>query len=108
VPHEGGQRFALTSIPGEMMTAWLAEGLQDDAATIPAVRLLDLLPQHPILTLSHAVKLLGVTKPTAIKAITALQKAKVLRETTGRQRDRIYAYHDYLQVLTSDTEPIAE
>ena len=79
-----------------------------NAATIPAVRLLDLLPQHPVLTLSDAVKLLGVTKPTAIKAITALQKTKVLRETTGRQRDRIYAYHDYLQVLTSDTEPIAE
>ena len=32
VPHEGGQRFGATSVPGEMMTAWLAEGLQDDAA----------------------------------------------------------------------------
>jgi len=81
---------------------------EHDAATIPAVRLLDLLPQHPLLTLAHTVKLLGVTKPTAIKAITALQKANVLRETTGRQRDRVYAYHDYLQVLTSDTEPILE
>jgi Fic family protein len=78
------------------------------AATIPAVRLLDLLPQHPVLTLAHAVKLLEVTKPTAIKAIAALQKVKVLRETTGKQRDRIYAYHEYLQVLTSDTEPINE
>ena len=72
------------------------------------IRLLDLLPEHPVLILADAVKLLGVTKPTAIKAISALQQAKVLREITGKQRDRVYAYHDYLQVLTSDTEPIAE
>ena len=28
VPHEGGQRFGATSLPGEMLGAWLAEGLQ--------------------------------------------------------------------------------
>jgi len=38
VPHEGGQRFGPTSVPAEMMTAWLAEGLADDAATLPAVK----------------------------------------------------------------------
>ena len=81
---------------------------RSEAATIPAVQLLDILPLHPLLTLAHAVKLLGVTKPTAIKAISALQKAKILRETTGKQRDRIYAYHEYLQVLTSDTDPLSQ
>ena len=44
VPHEGGQRFALTSIPGEMMTAWLTEGLADDAATLPAVKKAEVTP----------------------------------------------------------------
>lgn len=78
--------------------------LTHSGTTIPAVRLLDSLPRHPMITLSLAMKLLKTTKPTASKAITALVKAKILREVTGKQRDRIYAYHDYLQVITSDTE----
>jgi Fic family protein len=74
------------------------------AATVPAIRLLELLPSHPMVTLSLATKLLGVSKPTVIKAIDALEQAGVLRETTGKKRDRVYAYHAYLQVLRQDTE----
>jgi Fic family protein len=72
--------------------------------TVPAIRLFELLPSHPMVTLPSSIKLLGVSKPTAARAIDALQVADVLRETTGRRRDRVYAYHDYLQVLTPDTD----
>ena len=72
--------------------------------TIPAIRLFDQLPAHPIVMLSTAIELLRTTKPTASKAITALTEAGILRETTGRQRDRVYAYHGYLRVLTADAE----
>jgi len=34
----------------------------------------------------------------------ALCRAKILREITGKQRDRVYAYHDYFQLLAADTE----
>jgi Fic family protein len=78
--------------------------LKTRAATIPAIRLFDQLPNHPMLTMQGAIQLLDTTKPTAAKAIAALQKANILRETTGKQRDRVYAYHEYLQVLTKDTE----
>jgi Fic family protein len=78
--------------------------LQTRAATIPAIRLFDQLPNHPMLTLQRAIELLKTTKPTAAKAIAALEQAKILRETTGKQRDRVYAYSEYLQVLTKDTE----
>lgn len=76
-------------------------------ATVTAIRLLDLLPTHPIVTLPTAMELLETTKPTAGKAINALQKSGILRETTGKQRDRVYAYHDYLNVLTEDTEQLS-
>jgi Fic family protein len=78
--------------------------LKQKGATIPAIRLFDLLPNHPIVTLPRVIDLLETTKPTAAKAIEALCRAKVLRETTGKARDRIYAYHGYLQLLTKDTE----
>ncbi|HLJ10050.1 MAG TPA: Fic/DOC family N-terminal domain-containing protein [Planctomycetaceae bacterium] len=72
--------------------------------TIPAIRLFDELPKHPILTLSLAMKLLQTTKPTALKAIEALRKADILREITGRRRDRVYAYQHYVEILTEDAE----
>jgi Fic family protein len=73
------------------------------ATTIPAVRLFDLLPEHPMVTLAKTQELLETTKPTATKAIKALCDAGVLYEITGKQRDRIYAYQDYLKVLAEDT-----
>lgn len=78
--------------------------LQQTGVTIPAVRLLDQLPSHPIVTLPLAMEILETTKPTAAKAIEALRKAKVLSETTGKQRDRVYAYKNYLSLLTGDAE----
>lgn len=74
-----------------------------EATTVPAIRLLDLLPEHPMVTLPAVIKLLKTTKPTAGKAIEALSKAGVLKETTGKQRDRVYAYDAYLKVLAEDT-----
>lgn len=72
--------------------------------TIPAVRLFDLLPEHPMVTLASTQALLETTKPTATKAIKALCDAGVLHEITGKQRDRIYAYQGYLEVLAEDTD----
>jgi Fic family protein len=50
------------------------------------------------------MKILKQSKPTASKAISSLQDAKILKETTGKQRDRVYAYRGYLHLLTDDAE----
>jgi len=71
-----------------------------DSVTVPAIRLLDLLPSNPVVTLPLAIERLGVSKPTAIKAIEALEEVGILRESSGRRRDRVYAYQRYLDVLT--------
>lgn len=70
--------------------------------TMPALRLFELLPMHPMMTLSKAIGLLKTTKPTAAKALGLLLSADVLKETTGKARDRVYAYHAYLLALTED------
>ena len=49
VPHEGGQRFAPTSVPGEVLTAWLTEGLRDDPADLPAIRKAEVTPASRVL-----------------------------------------------------------
>ena len=73
-----------------------------DSVTVPAVRLLDLLPSSPVVTLPLAIELLGVSKPTVIKAIEALEETGILKETSGKRRDRVYAYQKYLDVLTGE------
>lgn len=78
--------------------------LNASGATVPAIRLFDTLPGQPVVTLAGAMKALKTTKPTAAKAISSLLDAKILKETTGRQRDRVYAYQGYLRLLTGDAE----
>jgi Fic family protein len=76
----------------------------DKAATLSAVRLFELLPDHPMVTLQSAVALLGTSAPTTGKAIDVLCRMGILHEVTGRKRDRVYAYQAYLDVLAEDTD----
>ncbi len=76
--------------------------LKNPRALVPALRLHDFLSDHPVLTIGTVVKLLSTTKPTAAKAVEALVRAGILRETTGARRNRIFGYKDYLQLLKGD------
>jgi len=75
-------------------------------ATVSVLRLLDLLPEHPMVTLAMATECLQANKVTAMRSIQALEEAKVLHEITGKARDRVYAYRKYLSVLGEDTEAL--
>jgi Fic family protein len=79
-----------------------ARMIAHDSVTVPAIRLLDLLPSSPVVTLPLAIELLGVSKPTVIKAIEALEETGILKEISGKRRDRVYAYQKYLDVLTGE------
>jgi len=73
-------------------------------ASVMAIRLLDQLPVHPIVTIPGVVKLLKSTKPTAGKAVQLLERLGVLTETSGKRRDRSFAYSAYLERLRAGTE----
>ncbi len=49
VTHEGGSRFPASSIPAQTLTTWMSEGLNDDPATLPAVKKVEVLPGQRIL-----------------------------------------------------------
>lgn len=73
-------------------------------SSLTAVRLLDLLPRHPVVTISRLVEMLETTKPTAAKSVALLESLGILQETTGRKRDRTYHYAQYLDRLRAGTE----
>jgi Fic family protein len=63
-----------------------------------------LLPRHALVSVASVMKLLETSKPTAARAIDALEAAGVLIETTGKKRDRWYAYQRYLDRLQVGTD----
>ena len=62
------------------------------------------LPLHPVVTIPAVVKLLKTTNPTPGKAVQLLESLGVLAETSGKQRDRTFAYVAYLEKLRAGTE----
>jgi Fic family protein len=89
--------FALVAVDRERV---LAHG----GVSLFAVRLFELLPRHPIVTVASVMALVETTKPTAGRAIELLVAAGVLAETTGKKRDRSYVYRGYLDRLRVGTE----
>jgi Fic family protein len=73
-------------------------------ASVMSIRLIEQLPVHPVVTIPAVVKLLKTTKPTAGKAVQVLENLGVLAETSGKQRDRSFAYAAYLEKLRAGTE----
>ncbi len=112
---EGWTKFFLESVreaadDGVRVAQWLhaligrdrERLVRHERATVAAIQLLDRLPTHPLVTVPRAAQILKMTAPPARKAIEVLVGLRVLRETTGKQRDRVYAYHEYLRILTGD------
>jgi Fic family protein len=71
-----------------------------------ALRLHQHLQSRPIITIPSAARQLGVAEPTVAKSVALLQSKGILRETTGRQRNRRFVYDEYLRLLGEGTEPI--
>jgi Fic family protein len=87
-----------------LISADRARVLAVRSTSVAGIRLFELLPANPIITVAKAVKLLKTTKPTATKAVSGLVEAGILVETTGRRRDRAYSYETYLNLLRTGTE----
>ena len=79
-----------------------ARVVEHESATIAAVRLMDALPVQPIVTVPSVAEDLEVTSPTARKAVELLESIGILRETSGKQRDRVYSYSEYMRLLTGE------
>ena len=75
-----------------------------DRATLVTLQLFERLPSSPVMTVPKAAGTLELTAPPVRKAIQLLENLGILIEITGRQRQRAYAYQEYLQVLVGEGE----
>jgi len=71
-----------------------------------AFRVHDLMQRRPLITIQAASKELKLSLPTVGKSLEHLVDLGIVREVTGKQRGRAFAYRKYLDVLDRGTEPL--
>jgi len=69
-----------------------------------ALRIHQVFQSRPIASIPFLSKKTKMSQPTVAAALEALQKAKIIREVTGRKRKRLYAYKKYLDLMNQGTE----
>ncbi|HEU5182541.1 MAG TPA: Fic family protein [Candidatus Polarisedimenticolia bacterium] len=69
-----------------------------------ALRIHSELQRRPVLSIPVAAKAARLTIPTVTAALESLVDAGIVRELTGRRRNRLFGYKRYLKILNEGTE----
>jgi Fic family protein len=69
------------------------------------LRILDALRQRPVNTIDKCASQAGLSFPSTAAGLQMLVKLGIVRELTGRKRNRIYAYDQYVSILSEGTTP---
>jgi len=75
-------------------------------AAANALRVFDAFRARPLATLPALTEQTGASYPTVARAVEALENLGIVREITGRKRERVFAYVRYLDILNEGTEPL--
>jgi Fic family protein len=80
------------------------ETLGRPAASV--LRVFQHMQRNPIIAIPATAQKLGVSAPTVAKSLEHMRQLGILRETTGRERHRLFVYEPYLAILNEGTEPL--
>jgi hypothetical protein len=75
VPHEGGMRYASTSLPAQAIRTWLAEGLRADPTDAPTLKSIQIVPGPRVLTSParfQQLAVLGTFSDGGVRDVTRL------------------------------------
>lgn len=64
-----------------------------------ALRVHQLMQKKPLLNIMRATEELGISRPTVTASLKHLETQGIVKEITGRQRDRTFVYTEYLGIL---------
>jgi Fic family protein len=64
----------------------------------------EVIKARPIVSLPEIARVTGVAFPTASSAMELLIELGIARELTGKRRNRLFVYSQYLEILNEGTE----
>ena len=70
--------------------------------TQSALKLLNALFLHPVITVKDAMSICELTKKASGELIESFEKAGILSELTGQTRNRIFAFNRYLELFQNE------
>ena len=62
------------------------------------------LQRHPISSTASIRKNTGLSQPTVIRSLSALERLGIIKEITGKSRHKVFVYSVYLDILNQGTE----
>ena len=72
-----------------------------------SLRIHKVLQERPVLPASYAVRSAGISLPTVYSAVRHLQSIGIVKEVTGKRRNRVFAYDEYFRILSKTSDPVA-
>lgn len=63
------------------------------------------LMEHPVATLGKVVERTGLTPATANKALGHLSRLGIVKELTGKKRNRVFSYAAHIEIVSQGIEP---
>lgn len=79
---------------------------QHQHAASTTLRVFRALCERPLVTLNQVCEQSGLSFPATARAMKTLESLYIVREITGQRRNRVFAYQDYLNVLSEGTEAL--
>jgi Fic family protein len=67
------------------------------------LRVHQLMRRKPLVTIPRAAADLGLSPPTVAASLQHLDQLGIVSEVTGRRRDRVFVYRQYLDILNEGT-----
>lgn len=71
-----------------------------------SLRLHEAFQKHPYASGKSLAQATGLSLPTVYAALDELERLGIVKEVTGKRRDRVFAYSAYLDILNEGTDPI--
>ena len=76
---------------------------QQGRAAGSALRVHEALKERPVRSVPEAAAHAGLSFPAAANAMRTLERAGIVRELTGRRRNRLFAYDRYVSIISEGT-----
>jgi cell filamentation protein, protein adenylyltransferase len=72
-----------------------------------ALRLHAFMQTSPYVRIRTAAKALDLTVPTVTSAVKHLMRLGIVKEVSGKHRDRLFTYSQYVNMMSEGTEPLS-
>lgn len=83
-----------------------AKLLQQGRGTTSLMQIHRVIQRMPVFSSARLMKEAGLTAPTVNKSLERMQELGIVKESTGKKRNRLFGYDRYLRELEKGTEPI--